>query len=226
MKVMKTKIITLLTAVIFVLAGVGITAMQNTAKEAQALLEEVKKDLKVRQNRKITFTNIIETPAAVVGEKPRVLKEKGVVYIKGDLFRLEYGGNIYLFDGKKTYIIMPDDEEVTIMDANEETAAITPTGILKTLEQGKFSYRMGKTATKNGRKIQYIELKPVAASDLELIEIGIDMEQKQLVSFSERGMNKVVNKFVIEAQEIDYKFPPGFFVFKKSDYPNYYIPGL
>jgi outer membrane lipoprotein-sorting protein len=215
----------------FLIAGIAIlslaiTGSQNTAKEAMQLLEEVKADLKARKNRKIVFTNVIETPAAVPGEKPRILKEKGIVYIKGDLFKLEYGGNIYLYDGKKTYIIMPDDEEVTIMDANEETAAITPTGILKTLEQGKYSYRLGKTAVKNGKKIQYIELKPVAASDLELIEIGVEPQTKQLVSFSEKGMNKVVNRFEIESQEIDYKFTADFFVFKKSDYPNYYIPGF
>ncbi len=197
---------------------------QSTSKEAIKLLDLVKADLKTHTNRKISFTNTIETPAAEPGAKPRVLKEKGTLYIKGDLFKLEYGGNTYLNDGKRTFVIMPEDLEVSIMEAGEESGAITPSGILKMLEEKKFTYSLGRKVTVAGKTVQYINLKPVAASDLEMIEIGVDVQTKQMVAFVERGMNKVVNKFTIDAQDLNFKFAPDFFVFKKSDYPNYYIP--
>lgn len=205
------------------LMAFGVQA-QASAKEALKLLELVKTDLRTNKNRKIEFTNTIETPAAIQGEKPRVLKEKGLIYIKGDLFKLEYGGNIYLNDGKRTFIIMPEDQEVSVMDASDDAGAITPSGILKMLEKKKFSYSLGRKVTVGNKTVQYINLKPVAASDLEMIEIGVDTKTKQLVAFVERGMNKVVSIFTIEKQNSNFKFAPDFFVFKKADYPNYYIP--
>ncbi|MCH8554571.1 MAG: outer membrane lipoprotein carrier protein LolA [Schleiferiaceae bacterium] len=204
----------------------GLTAAQNnTSKQAIELLEKAKKEMQSHKNQVIQFTNIIETPAPIAGEPSRKLTEKGTITLAGDQFRLEYGGNIYLNDGKRTFIIMPDDMEVSLLESGEDDdIALSPTKILESFSNNKYSYKLGSIETINGKKVQNIILKPVAAADVALLEVGIDVNTNRLVTFTETGMNKVVTKFIIDKMTINTTLAADFFTFKRADYPGYYIP--
>ncbi len=56
---------------------------------------------------------------------------KGNVTMKGNQYVLNFMGVTKIFDGQKTYTIVPEDEEVTISKVNEkDDNAITPSKML------------------------------------------------------------------------------------------------
>ena len=79
---------------------------------------------------------------------------KGNVTIAKDKYLLNYLGATKMYDGSKTYTIIPENEEVTIeKNANEETA-ITPSRMLTFYKKGykyKWNIQQNIRATQIGR---------------------------------------------------------------------------
>ena len=90
---------------------------------------------------------------------------KGNVVMKGNQYVLNFMGVTKIFDGQKTYTIVPEDEEVTVSKVNEkDDAAITPSKMLTFFNSG-YKYNMDIVQNVKGRKIQYIKLAPTSAKD-------------------------------------------------------------
>jgi hypothetical protein len=66
-----------------------------------------------------------------------------------------------IFDGKKTFTIVPEDEEISISSFNEkDDNAITPSKNVDFFNSG-YKYSMDILQDVRGRKIQYIKLIPL-----------------------------------------------------------------
>lgn len=161
----------------------GITTIQ--AQSAKGLLDEVSKKVKSYNNIVINFKYSLNNPAENVDQETR-----GEVTLKGNKYLLNLMGTEQLYDGKKLYVIIPEDEEINISTLNEEDgASVTPSKMLTFYEDG-YTYKMDVEQNVQGRKIQYVKLIPIdSKSDLQEILLGIDKQTKHIYKMIQKQNN-------------------------------------
>ena len=118
---------------ILLIATLIIAAIANAqqADKAKNLLDEVNSKMSAYNNIYIDFKYNLDNMAENINQET-----KGNVTIAKDKYLLNYLGATKMYDGSKTYTIVPENEEVTIeKNANEETA-ITPSRMLTFYKKG------------------------------------------------------------------------------------------
>src|SRR5690606_909369 len=101
---------------LFIIAVLSVFTLnaQNSDK-AKALLNEVSSKVKSYDNMVIDFKYSLENLNEKVSQETR-----GDVSIKDDKYVLNLMGTTQIFDGKKIYTIIPEDEEINISNYVEE----------------------------------------------------------------------------------------------------------
>ena len=210
------KYLSLVFVSLFAFSGYG-----QTSKEARALLEEVKTKTLSFENQKITFTNVLEVPNSDPAKGSTQRSMEGVIFLKGDSYRLEMNEVIYLYDTKKLHIIDIDSEEIDITSVDDETP-LSPTSILNEFDKG-YSLKLEDKKTIDGKSIQFVKLKPTGASEVLEVLLGIDTKTKTIYSYRMLGMNKVVTILTITDYQTNLSLPANTFVFSESDWEDFYI---
>ena len=159
--------------------------------------------------------------------KERIKQDtRGNVTLSGEKYFLNYMGVTKIFDGKKIYTIIPENEEVTIEGAeNKEEQMIMPSQML-TFYKKDFSYKWDIVQQVKGRKIQYIELKPTKqASDIKLILLGIDTTTKHIYNLIQIGKNEAKTTITINELKTNQPLSGNEFIFNEAKYKKlgYYI---
>ena len=90
--------------------------VQAQDKKAKDLLDQVTAKIKTYDNIVIDFKYTLNNSRENINQE-----SKGNVVMRGNLFTLNLMGVTKLFDGKKTYTINPEDEEITISKFNEKS---------------------------------------------------------------------------------------------------------
>ena len=206
---------------IAVLLLVTITANAQD-KKAKDLLDQVTAKIK-------SFDNItIDFKYTLTNNKENINKEsKGNVIIQGNKYVLNFMGVTKIFDGKKSYTIVPEDEEVTVSSLNDsDEKAITPSKMLTFFNSGyKFAWDILQDV--KGRKIQYIKLVPTNAKDQRKeILLGIDSQTKNIYNVIEMGKNGTRTTLTVNSFKTNQPLSKNQFTFVPSKYPNYYINKL
>lgn len=152
---------------------------------------------------------------------------KGNVTMKGNQYVLNFMGVTKVFDGKKSYTIVPEDEEVTISSVNEnDDSAITPSKMLTFFNSG-YKYTMDVLQDVRGRKIQYVKLVPLNAKDQRKeILLGIDVQTKHIYNLIETGKKGTKTTLTVNSFKTNQPLSKNQFTFVASKYPNYYINKL
>ena len=128
-------------------------SIQAQDKKAKDLLDQVTSLVKSYDNIVIDFKYSLNNAKENINQD-----SKGNVIMKGNQFVLNFMGVTKIFDGKKSYTIVPEDEEVTISTVNEkDNSAITPSKMLTFFNSG-YKFSMDILQDIKGRKIQYIKL--------------------------------------------------------------------
>lgn len=191
-------------------------------KKAKDLLDQVTAKIKSYKNITIDFKY------SLTNLKENINKEsKGNVIIEGNKYYLNFMGVTKIYDGKKTYTIVPEDEEVTISSVNDaDDKAITPSKMLTFFNSGyKFSWDILQDV--KGRKIQYIKLVPTSAKDQRKeILLGIDSQTKNIYNVIEIGKNGTRTTLTVNSFKTNQPLSKNQFTFVASKYPNYYINKL
>ena len=144
-----------------------------------------------------------------------------------NLYHLNFMGVTKIFDGKKVFTIVPEDEEVTQenFDANDDKA-ITPNKMLTFFNNG-FKYAWDIPQNVKGRKIQFVKLTPSNAKDTRKeILVGIDTQTKHIYTVIEVGKNGTKTTLTVNSFKTNQPLSKNHFTFTKSKYPNYYINKL
>ena len=138
--------------IVLLLLGFSLTTNAQD-KKAKALLDGVTAKIKSYDNIVIDFKYALNNSKENINQN-----SKGNVTLQGNKYVLNFMGVTKVFDGKKTYTIVPEDEEVTISNVNDsDEKAITPSKMLTFFNTGyKFAWDIPQNI--NGRKIQYIKL--------------------------------------------------------------------
>jgi outer membrane lipoprotein-sorting protein len=214
----KTRFSTLLLIAAFILSS----SLQAQDKKAKALLDQV--SAKVKSYSSI----IIDFKYSLSNAKENINQDsKGNVVLKGNQYVLNFMGVTKIFDGKKNYTIVPEDEEVTIskVDENDNTA-ITPSKMLTFFNSG-YKNTLDELVTIKGRKIQYVKLVPISSKDQRKeILLGIDTQTKHIYNLIEIGKKGTKTTLTVNSFKTNQPLSKNQFTFVKSKYPNYYINSL
>ena len=188
-------------------------------EQAKNLLDRVSKEMKRKKNIRFDFTYVLEN------KKEQIRQEmEGNVTLAGDQYRLSFLEAIQLFDGTKTYTIVPENKEITISyPEEEEDVSISPSKLLSFYEVG-YGYEWDIQQRVMGRNIQFIKLLPTETSEeVKYLLLGIDVDRLQVYRLIEVGINQTLTTLTLKSQEFNIILPEDYFEFNAAEYPNYYI---
>ncbi|WP_430400484.1 LolA family protein [Flavobacterium sp.] len=207
---------------VFFLLVIGFSMQAQNATKAKNLLDEVSAQIKSYDNIVIDFKYSLNNPKENINQE-----SKGNVALKGNLYNLNFMGVTKIFDGKKVYTIVPEDEEITIskFDDNDDNA-VTPSKMLTFFQSG-YKYSWDILQNVKGRKIQYIKLIPISSKDQRKeILLGIDVQTKNIYNLIETGKNGTRTTLTVNSFKTNQPLSKNHFNFTQSKYPNYYINRL
>ena len=191
---------------------------QNT-EAARKLLDEVSGKISSFKNMKFDFTYVLEN-------RPENIRQEtnGSVTISKDLYRINFLGFEQLFDGKMTYTIVPENEEITISDPEEESEfGINPSEIL-TIYEKDYAYQWDIKQNVMGTPVQFVKLIPnEEKKELKYLLLGIDMRTKLIYRLIEIGRYDTRTTLTLKNIKTNINLRDDFFVFDKNKYPDYYI---
>jgi outer membrane lipoprotein-sorting protein len=197
-------------------------SIQAQDKQAKSLLDQVTTKVRSYNNIVIDFKYTLNNAKENINQD-----SKGNVILKGNQYVLNFMGVTKIFDGRKSYTIVPEDEEVTISSINEnDDNAITPSKMLTFFNSG-YKYYMDKIQDVRGRKIQYIKLIPNSTKDQrKQILLGIDVQTKHIYNLIEMGKNGTKTTLTVNSFKTNQPLSKNQFTFVESKYSNYYINKL
>ena len=191
---------------------------QNT-EAARKLLDEVSGKISSFKNMKFDFTYVLEN-------RPENIRQEtnGSVTISKGLYRINFLGFEQLFDGKMTYTIVPENEEITISDPEEESEfGINPSEIL-TIYKKDYAYQWDIKQNVMGTPVQFIKLIPnEEKKELKYLLLGIDMRTKLIYRLIEIGRYDTRTTLTLKNIKTNINLRDDFFLFDKNKYPDYYI---
>ena len=191
---------------------------QNT-EAARKLLDEVSGKISSFKNIRFDFTYVLEN-------RPENIKQetKGSVTISKNLYRINFLGFEQLFDGKMTYTIVPENEEITISDPEDESDfGINPSKIL-TIYKKDYAYQWDIKQNVMGTPVQFVKLIPnEEKKELKYLLLGIDMRTKLIYRLIEIGRYDTRTTLTLKNIKTNINLRDDFFLFDKNKYPDYYI---
>ncbi|MCH2490818.1 MAG: outer membrane lipoprotein carrier protein LolA [Flavobacteriales bacterium] len=201
-----------------------LTVSQLQAQDAKSLLKEVSAKIKSYDNITINFKHELDNPKENVSQETR-----GDVTLKGDLYVLNMLGATTLFDGKKIYTIVPEDEEVTISTYNpSDDKSITPSKMLTFYEKG-YTYKMDIVQNVKGRKIQFVKLTPIDSNaEIKEILLGIDVQTKHIYKLIQTDPMGTKYTLTVNSFKTNQPLSKTLFTFDEAKYKQegYYINKL
>ena len=191
---------------------------QNT-EAAQKLLDEVSTKIASFETMTFEFDYVLENRQENIKQETN-----GSVTVSGDRYKLLFLGAEQLFDGEKTYTIVPENEEITITSIEEtEDIGINPSKLLYFYKEG-YSFQWDIKQNVMGRTIQFIKLIPTEENkDVDYLLLGIDTIKKTIYRLIEIGSNQTRTTLTISNFVSNVKLAANFFKFDSSLYPDYYI---
>lgn len=188
---------------------------QGSAK-AQELLDEVSEKLNSYENMYVEFKYVLDNKKENVHQETR-----GNATMKGDLYNVNFLGTNQLYDGKKIYTIIPEDEEVNIADVDiEEDDTLTPSKFFSFYKNG-FTYDWAELKNVNGRKIQYVKLNPIDSnSPIARVLLGVDVNTKHIYNLIETGKNTTVTTLTVTKFKSNQALSNNLFSFDEAKYKS------
>lgn len=210
-----------LSIVMIALFSVFAMTAQESAK-AKKLLSEVSSKVKAYDNMVIDFKYSLENTAESVSQETR-----GDVSINGDKYLLNLMGTTQLFDGKKIYTIIPEDQEINISNyVEEEDNNITPSKMFTFYEEG-YTYKWDISQDVKGRQIQYIKLTPIDSNaDVKNILLGIDSQTKHIYNLIQTQDNGTKITITVKSFKTNQPLAKNLFNFNEGRYKDFYINRL
>ena len=202
------------------ITSMPVAAIAQGADKAKALLDEVYDKVKGYENIAVEFKYALENSEAGINQETR-----GDVTLEGDKYLLNYLGAIQMFDGKKVYTVVPENEEVTIEEPADEEGTVTPSRMLTFYKTGH-TYSWDILQNVQGRKIQFVKLVPIDTnSPIQNILLGIDVETKHIYRLIETGSNGTKTTITVNSFKTNQPLSKTLFTFDENKYKEegYYI---
>jgi len=187
---------------------------QNEAA-AKNLLDEVSENIQKYDHIYIKFDYSLVNKEAGVEQN-----NHGDLTIRGEKYNVNFFGTIQIFDGDKTYTIIPENEEVNISDATDDEETLTPQKFYTFYKKG-YTYSMADKKQIKGKEIQFVKLIPIDSnSDIAEVKIGIDLKNKNIYTIIEKGKNDTLTILTVKKFKTDQKIKDDLFKFDRKKYED------
>ena len=198
---------------------VSFTLMGQSPEVAKKLLDDVSETIASFENLSFDFSYVLENRQENIRQETT-----GSATIKGDQYKISFLGNEQLFDGEKTYTIIPENEEITISSPDDDSGfGINPSELLVFYKTG-YAYQWDIKQNVKGRPIQFIKLIPNEENrEVKYLLLGIDMRTKVIYRLIEIGNSETRTTLTLENLRTNIPLNSDFFTFDDSKYPDYYI---
>ncbi len=207
----------------FILLALICTAFSQ-AQDAKGLLKEVSAKVKSYDNIQIDFKYNLNNSKENVNQDTR-----GDVTLEGNKYVLNMLGTTRMFDGKKIFTVVPEDEEVTISNYNaNDDKDITPSKMLTFYEKG-YNAKMDIEQNVKGRKIQFVKLTPIdSKAEIKDILLGIDVQTKHIYKLIQTDAKGTKYTLTVNSFKTNQPLSKTLFTFDEAKYKKdgYYINKL
>ena len=188
-------------------------------EKSRLLLDKVSKNMLSKDNMSFEFVYKLEN------SKEKISQEiNGNAQISGEKYKLNFMDIQQIYDGNKTYTIIPENEEINIDsgDGNSDLM-IKPTNLITFYTSG-YGYEWDIKQIVMGRTIQYVKLLPIEENtDVKYLLIGIDINNLILYKIIEIGKNGTNTTLKIINQSYNTALPKNHFKFNPESYKDYFI---
>jgi outer membrane lipoprotein-sorting protein len=163
----------------------GMVLAQNE-EAAKSILDKASNTMSAYSDLSMDFDYVLDNKAEDVKQEM-----SGDVVLKGEKYIVNLFGSTQIYDGSKTYTIIPENEEVNISDSDlDEENTFTPSKFYSFYKNG-YTYSMGDLKQINGKSIQFIELTPIDTdSEIANVIVGIDTKTNHIYQVIEIGVNE------------------------------------
>jgi len=195
------------------------SGLAQTSEAAVKLLDEVSETIATFDNLSFDFSYTLENRQENIKQET-----SGTVTVEGNKYKLMYLGAEQLHDGEKTYTIVPENEEITVSNPeDEEDFGINPSELLNFYKEG-YDYQWDIKQNIFGRTIQFVKLIPSSEDkEVKYLLLGIDIVKKTIYRLIEIGSNGTRTTLTLSNQMSNMTLKEDFFKFDVSRYPDYYI---
>jgi len=199
------------------LSGTAVKA--QTTEAAKKLLDQVSAKIASFKTMQFDFVYVLENRQENIKQETG-----GSVTVSGDRYKLNFLGAEQLFDGQKTYTIVPENEEITISTVEEEDDfGINPSKLLYFYKEG-YAFQWDIKQNVMGRNIQFIKLIPIEENkEVKYLLLGIDTRLKTIYRLIEIGANETRTTLTISNFTPNIKLAANYFTFDATQYPDFYI---
>ncbi len=193
---------------------VALTSFSQNATQAVTLLNEVSEKVASYDTIDLTFNYILDNDKESIHQETT-----GNVRLQNENYHLNFMGIERIYDTKKVYTIVHEDEEVVISDAtNDDESEFTPSKILTFYQKG-YHFKWDKLKTIAGKKIQFIKLLPKNTNaENQYILLGIDTKSKNIFQVVYSNKNSTNTTFKIRTFKTNTTFSNNEFIFDEAKY--------
>ncbi len=189
--------------------------------EAGKWLDEASATMSGYQSISMDFDYVLDNQAEDVSQEL-----SGTLLLKGEKYVVNLFGSTQIFDGSKTYTIIPENEEVNISDADVDPEnTFTPSKFYSFYKSG-YTYAMDERKKRDGKDIQFIRLTPIDSdSEVASILVGIEVSTKNIYQVIEIGNNETRTTLTARDMRTDENIGDSAFTFDEKKYTdmNYLI---
>ena len=206
--------------VLFLLVFIINISYSQTSIEGKNLLNQVSDKMGSYSSIQFDFSYVLNNRKEQINQE-----SSGKITVSGDLYKLDFLDATQLYDGDLIYTIVPENEEITITNPDDELNeyTISPSYLLSFYKEG-YDYQWDIKQFIRDKNIQFIKLVPVDENtDIQYLLVGVDIDAKHLFRIIEIGNNGTQTILTIEEMKTNVSLPINFFQFEKKYYPNFYI---
>ncbi len=147
--------------------------------------------------------------------------KKGTVWMKGNKYRVSFGGQEIFSDGKTVWNYDKSSNEVTINDVDASASSLTPQKLFTNFYDKDFLYILNGEKKSGNKTLQEIEMTPTDKSkSFHKVYLQVDKNAKTIYSTKvlENGGNRYT--YTVSTMKTNSPVADNQFSFDKSKYPG------
>jgi outer membrane lipoprotein-sorting protein len=183
-------------------------------KKAEELLQKVIDKTASYENFKAELSYTMVNKEMDIDEK-----KTGLIYVKGDNYRIEMEGQVIISNTETVWTYLEDSEEVMVSNVEDSDESVSPTKILTTYNKD-YKARFDPDKKYKNANLKVIDLKPNEGKQFEHMSVLVNEKNLSLESFSVYDKNGNVFTYQIINLTPNLELPEDTFVFDTAKYPD------